>query len=71
VTDTCEECGDDSAAEGYRYCTDCLPLVDEYDLLARIHAAAEAWIGTPVGGVLLDAHEAIIRLRSEVSVSQQ
>lgn len=30
---TCEECGNDEAAEGYRYCTECLealgPLADE------------------------------------------
>jgi hypothetical protein len=37
------------------------------DLLARIHAAAEAWIGTPVGGVLLDAHDAITDLRRELA----
>jgi hypothetical protein len=37
------------------------------DLLARIHAAAEAWIGTPVGGVLLDAHHAIETLRKELA----
>jgi len=23
----CEECGDDLAAEGYRYCTECLETV--------------------------------------------
>lgn len=26
-TPTCEECGDCDAAEGYRYCVDCLELL--------------------------------------------
>lgn len=37
------------------------------ELLHRIHTAAEAWIGTPIGGVLLDAHQAIQDLRTEAN----
>jgi hypothetical protein len=35
------------------------------DLLERLHVGAETWIGTPIGGLLADAHQAIQTLRTE------
>lgn len=31
IEHVCEECGDDIATEGYRYCTDCLMTLDRCD----------------------------------------
>ena len=32
------------------------------DLLDRLSAAAETWVGTPIGGLLIDTHNAIEEL---------